>query len=223
MQREYKRHGFFCFSDSKNRGLWCLKHGEAEIDTVCRILEVSRREIRTRAEGVKVVLSGIIADSSAKLPFVSWAEREELVTDKIMLIENAYVKKWTGLTTLYIGKNTKLLDTDIDLPSRSELSKPKKRTIAEIIGCEGAFDVIVEGDIVFSGEERETILDDGTGALLLAQQSEKGADIGFGTPIKARGNVVESERGYVLIANAVAIKSEKVVMAEIKNFLCKYT
>jgi replication factor A1 len=98
MQREYKRHGFFCFSDSKNRGLWCLKHGEAEINTVCRILEVSRRTIRTRAEGAKVVLSGIIADSTAKLPFVSWAEREELVKDKIMLIEKAYVKKWKGLT-----------------------------------------------------------------------------------------------------------------------------
>jgi hypothetical protein len=103
------------------------------------------------------------------------------------------------------------------------LSKPKKRTIAEIVGCEGAFDVIVEGDIVFSGEETEKILDDGTGALLLELQSEKGADIGFGTPIKARGNVVESERGYVLIANTVTIKSEKIVMAEIKNFLCTYT
>jgi len=200
-----------------------LKHGEAEINTVCRILEVSRRTIRTKAEGAKVILSGIIADDSVKLPFVSWAEREELVTDKIMLIENAYVKKWKDLTTLYIGKNTKLLDTDIDLPSRSELSKPKNRTIAEIIGCEGAFDVIVEGDIVFSGEERETILDDGTGALLLVLPSEKGEDIGFGTPIKARGNVVESERGYMLIAKAVKIKSEKIVMAEIKNFLCKYT
>jgi hypothetical protein len=223
MKREYKRHGFFCFSDSRKRGLWCLKHGEAEIDTVCRILEVSRREIRTRAEGAKVVLIGIIADDSAKLPFVSLEEREELVNDKIMLIENAYVKKWKGLTTLYIAKNTKLIDTDIDFPDRSELSKPKKRTIAEIIGCEGAFDVIVEGDILFSGEEPEKVLDDGTGALLLALPGEKGADIGFATPIKARGNVVESERGYVLMAKAVKIKSEKIVMAEMKNFLCKYT
>ncbi len=220
MQREYKRHGFFCFSDSRNRELWCLKHGEAEIKTVCRILEVSRR---TSAEGAKIVLSGIIADDSAKLPFVSRAEREELVTDKIVLIENAYMKKWKGLTTLYIGKNTKLIDTDIDFPGRSELSKPKKRTIAEIIGCEGAFDVIVEGDIVSSGEKTEMLLDDGTGALLLELQSEKGADIGFGTPIKVRGNVVESESGYVLMAKAVKIKSAKIVMAEIKNFLCKYT
>lgn len=197
-----------------------MKHGEAEINTLCRILEVSRR---TRAEGDKIVLSGIIADDSAKLPFVSWVEREELVTDKIVLIENAYVKKWKGLTTLYIGKDTKLIDTDVDFPARSELSKPRKRTIAEIVGCGGAFDVIVEGDIVFSGEEPERVLDDGTGALLLELESEKGTDIGFGTPLKARGNVVESERGYVLMAKAVKIKSEKLVIAEIKNFLCKYT
>ena len=105
----------------------------------------------------------------------------------------------------------------------SIIPKPKKRTIADIVACEGAFDVIVEGDIIFSGEETEMVLDDGTGSLLLELQSEKRADIGFGTPIRARGNVVERERSYLLMAKAVKIKSEKIVMAEIKKFLCRYT
>jgi ssDNA-binding replication factor A large subunit len=223
MEREYKKQGFFSFSDSRNRELWCLKQGESEINTVCRVLEVSRKEIWTRAEGDKVIINGIIADDTAKLPFVSWEEREKLVKDKVVLIENAYVRKWKGLTTLYIGKNTKIIERDIDFPSRSELVKPKMRTIANIVGCEGAFDVIVAGDIVFSEGENKRVLDDGTGALFLDVLREKGEDFGFGMPVKARGNVVESERGYVLMAEEAKIKGEVSVMAEIKNFLCRYT
>jgi hypothetical protein len=223
MKREYKRHGFFSFSDSRNRELWCLKHGESEINTVCRIMDVSRKKIWTRAEGDKVIISGIIADDTAKLPFVSWEEREKLVKDKVVLIENAYVRKWKGLSTLYIGKNTKIIEKDIDFPSWSELVKPKKRTIANIVGCDGAFDVIVAGDIVFSEGENKRVLDDGTGALFLDVLREKGEDFEFGMPVKARGNVVESERGYVLMAEEAKIKGEESVMAEIKNFLCRYT
>ncbi len=229
MQREYKKHGFFSFSDSKNRELWCLKHGESEINTVCRVLEVSRKEIRTREEEKKVILNGIIADDTAKLPFVSWEEREELVKDKVVQIENAYVKRWKGMVTLYAGKNTKVrvIENDIDFPSHAELMNPKKRTIEEIVGCEGAFDVIVEGNIVSISEEEKKgarVLDDGTGALFLVlREKEKEERILFGMPVKARGNVVELEGGYVLTAEEVKIRGEEFIIEEMKNFLCRYT
>jgi hypothetical protein len=239
MQREYKKHGFFNFvplpSDSRNRELWCLKHGESEINCVCRVLEVSRKEIRTKEGEEKVVLNGIIADYTAKIPFVSWEERAQLVKDKVVQIENAYVKRWKGLATLYIGKNARVseIDKDIDFPGWTELTKPKKRMIEEIIGCEGAFDVIVEGDIVsvsLSGEEnrREMVLDDGTGAVFLrlkekGKEKEEKERILFGTPVKARGNVVAVESNYVLIAEKVKMKGEGIIIEEMKNFLCRYT
>ncbi len=237
MQREYKKHGFFNFvplpSDSRNRELWCLKHGGSEINCVCRVLEVSRKEIRTKEGEEKVVLDGIIADYTAKIPFVSSEEREELVKDKVVQIENAYVKRWKGLATLYIGKNASVseIDKNIDFPGWTELTKPKKGTIEEIIGCEGAFDVIVEGDIVsvsLSGEEnrREMALDDGTGAVFLRLKEkgkEKEESILFGTPVKARGNVVAVESNYVLIAEKVKMKGEGIIIEEMKNFLCRYT
>lgn len=225
MQRKYKKHGFFSFSDSKNRELWCLKHGESEINTVCRVLEASRKEIRTNEGEKKVILNGIIADDTAKLPFVSWEEREELVKDKVVQIENAYVKRWQGVVTLYAGKNTRVIEKDIDFPSWVELMKPKKRTIEEIVGCDGAFDVIVEGNIVSMPEEenkKAPVLDDGTGALFLMQR-EKEERILFGMPVKARGNVVESEGGYVLMAEEVKIRGEEIIIEEMKNFLCRYT
>lgn len=229
MQRKYGKHGFFSFSDSGVRELGCVKHGETEINIVCRVLEIARKEIRTKGGDKRGILHGIIADDTAKLPFVSSEEREELVEDKVVLIENAYVKRWRGLPTLYAGENTNVreIEEDISFPSYAELIKPRKRSIAEIVRCEGAFDVIVEGDIVSISEEagkRVPVLDDGTGAVYLAlRERETEEHISFGVSVRARGNVVDSEKGYVLMAEEVEIRGEEFILNGIKNFLCKYT
>jgi ssDNA-binding replication factor A large subunit len=229
MQREYEKHGFFSFSKGRNRELCCVKHGESEISTMCRILDVSRREIRTKEGNKKIVLLGIVADDTAKLPFVSWTEREELVKDTVVQIENASVKRRRGLPTLYIGRNTevRVVGDDMDFPRYAELMKPKKRTIGEIVRCEGAFDVIVEGNIVSIVEKPDgstLVLDDGTGAIFLElRDEEKEERIYFGMPVKARGNVMYSEKGYVLIVGKVKISGEALIINEMQNFLCRYT
>lgn len=229
MQRKYGKHGFFSFSDSGVRELSCVKHGESEINTICRVLEMARKEMRTKGGDKKGIIHGIVADDTAKLPFVSWEEREELVKDKVVLIENAYVKKWKGLPTLYAGKNTNVreIEEDIGFPSYADLIKPRKRSIAEIVRCEGAFDVIVEGDIVSILEEadkRVPVLDDGTGAVyLVLRERETEKRISFGLSVRARGNVADSEKGYVLMAEEVKIRGEEFILNGIKNFLCKYT
>jgi len=240
MQREYKKHGFFSFvpSDSRrNRELWCLKHGESGINSVGRVMEVSRKGIKTKEGEEKVVLSGIVADYTAKIPFFSWEEREELVKDKIVQIENAYLKRWNGLPTLHIGKNTSvsIVENYISFPSWTVLMKPKKRAIGEILNCEGAFDVILEGDIVSvsqlrdEGNRKRIVLDDGTGALFMEfeeQKKEQEADISFGMPVRARGNVVavESKNGLALklIAEKVKISREAFMIRELRNFLSRY-
>ncbi|MHC1610973.1 MAG: hypothetical protein ACXQTW_05175 [Candidatus Methanospirareceae archaeon] len=226
MQRRYEKHGFFSFSSGRDRELSCVKHGEAEINTVCRVLDVSRMEIGTK-KGKRTILRGIIADETGKLPFLSWREREELVKDAVVRIEKAYVKRWKGMATLYIGEETNVdvIGDDIGFPSYSELMTPKKRNIGEILSCEGAFDVIVEGDIVSAGAtKRALVLDDGTGAVFIeVRDREKEGRIYFGMPVKARGNVVHLERGYVLIAEEVKIRDETFIITEMNKFLCKYT
>jgi ssDNA-binding replication factor A large subunit len=179
-------------------------------------MEVSRKEIRRKEGEEKVVYTGILADHSAKIPFVSWAE---LAVDTVVHLENAYVKKWKGIATLYIGKKTIVIEKEVDFPTRTELMKPHNRRIEEIINCKGAFDVLVEGDVV-SEEKNKKVLDDGTGAILLELRAP---DILFGTPVKARGNVVESERGYVLIAEKVKIKGEDSMITDMERFLGRYT
>jgi len=206
-----------------------MKPGESEISAVGRLLEVSRREIRTNEGDKRAILHGIIADETAKLPFVSEAERGVLLKDAVVQIENATVKKWKGLPTLYIRKDTTIhiIEDDAEFPGYAALTKPKRKTIGDTVKCEGAFDVIVDGNIVSIVEERDKrtmVFDDGTGAVFLQIcDKEKAARISFGMQVKARGNVVESENGYVLIADEVRLSGEAVVLNEMKHFLCKYT
>jgi len=226
MQREYNRHGFFCFApqDSGTLELRCLKPGESRINTICMVLEVSPKTMRTKEGQQKVVLTGVIADHTAKVPFVAWSQAQ-MVKNKVVRVENAYVKVWKGLPTLYIGKKTQLQEQAIDFPGYAELRKPKKRTIKDIVGCCGAFDVIVEGDIVSSPAEEHknrSVLDDGTGAVYLDSGANR-TDIAFGTPIKVRGNVVAESKGeYVLIAEKVKVTGGEFVIRELKNFLARY-
>jgi len=201
-----------------------LKPGEAGINTIGRVLEVSPKTMRTKEGQQKSVFTGVIADHTAKVPFVAW-QQARMVKNTVVRVENTYMKVWKRLPTLYIGKKTQLQEQTIDFPSYAELRKPKKRTIKEILGCCGAFDVIVEGDIVSSSAEEHknrSVLDDGTGAVYL-DFGANSTDIAFGTPIKIRGNVVaESEGEYVLIAEKVKLTGGELVIRELKNFLARY-
>jgi ssDNA-binding replication factor A large subunit len=229
MQREYGKYGFYSFSAGRNRELRCLRPGESGINMGGRILEVSQGALQATEADTKNIVQGIIADEIAKLPFVSGEDREALVKNAVVQIDNASVKRRNGLPTLYIGNGTNVhvIEGDGGFPSSAALQKPKKRTIGDVVGCEGAFDVIVEGTIVSITAEQDTrtvVLDDGTGAIFLVlRDKEKEAHISFGMAVKARGNVVAAENGYAVMAEDVRISSEAFVITEMKKFLCKYT
>ncbi len=196
---------------------------------VGRILEVSQGALQANEADTKNIVQGIIADETTKLPFVSGKDYEAFVKNAVVHIDNASVKRLNGLPTLYIGNGTNVdvIEGDGGFPSSAALQKPKKRTIGDVVGCEGAFDVIVEGNIVSITAEQDTramVLDDGTGAVFLVlRDKEKEAHISFGMAVKARGNVVAAEKGYAVIAEDVRISSEAFVITEMKKFLCKYT
>ncbi|MCD6210381.1 MAG: hypothetical protein J7J01_05755 [Methanophagales archaeon] len=231
MQREYKKQGFFRFTPAEGGGareLWCMKPGEGGINTICRVLEVSPREL-TMKDGKRIeILEGVIADYTAKMPFFSWvAAREELKQDRVILIENAYVRRWSGLVTLYIGRNTELRERNIYFPTYDELNKPQRRDIGDIIRCQGAFDVIVEGDIVGMAGDR-VLVDDGTGVLFMALDDDSGVkrlslSLSFGTPVIARGNVMVRGSEYILMARELKIKDDKHLLEELMEFMARYT
>ena len=229
MQREYKKQGFFRFTPAEGGGareLWCLKPGEGGINTICRVLEVSPREL-TLKDGRRIeILEGVIADYTAKMPFFSWvADHEVLKQDRVIQIGNAYVRRRSGLVTLYIGRNTELQEKNIHFPAYDELDKPQRRDIGDIIRCQGAFDVTVAGDIVGVAEDR-VLVDDGTGALFMVLSDAKDSGAGrlsFGTPVIARGNVMLRDGEYILTASELKIKDEKHLLEELMEFMARYT
>ncbi len=251
MQREYKRQGFFRFipASGGERELRCLKPGEGGINTICRVLDASARELTLRDGRQIEVIEGVIADYTAKIPFFSWlADREKLLPhhdqDRVIRIENAYVRRRNGLVTLYIGRGTKLVDTEILFPGYEELNKPHKRRIKDIIMCHGAFDVIVEGDILLragtrtgtdrsTGTVEEMMIDDGTGALFLFFQVDnkrhtnisdaEARRLSFGTPVIVRGNVIMRDGRYVLMAEGIRRKDNNDLMEGLMEFMARYT
>jgi hypothetical protein len=231
MQREYEQHGFFRFTGdaTMSRDLWCLKPGEAVARTVCRVLEVARREIHTQAGLTHEILHGIVADTTAKVPFLSPAEREALVEDSVVLVTNAVVKRWNGLPTLYFTEETSLqvLTAETEFPLAGALLKPRRRTVGDTIRCGGAFDIVVEGTIVSNladAPEQRVVLDDGTGAVYLAlPENMRDQSVYFGMPVRVRGNVVPWRDAYVLIATSVKAETEASLLHELNSFLCRYT
>ena len=229
MQREYKKQGFFRFTPAEGGGareLWCLKPGEGGINTICKVLEVSPREL-TLKDGRRIeILEGVIADYTAKMPFFSWvAAQEELKQDRVIQIGNAYVRRRSGLVTLYIGRNTELREKNIHFPAYDELDKPQRRDIGDIIRCQGAFDVTVAGDIVGVAEDR-VLVDDGTGVLFMVSSDAKDSSakrLSFGTPVIARGNVMLRGGEYILVARELKIKDEKHLLEELMEFMARYT
>ncbi len=110
-----------------------LKSGDMGVSVVCRILEAMQMNIETK-NGPKDIISGVIADESARLPFTSWVVSPVIAAKNVVRIENAYVKVWQGIPTVNIGEHTNVAKVDDVLPPDTELSAPKRLTIYAIIG-----------------------------------------------------------------------------------------
>jgi len=124
-----------------------LKSGDKAVSVVCRILETRQMNIETK-NGPRDIISGIIADESARLPFTSWVISPAISEGDVIRIENAYVKAWQGIPTVNIGEHTNVVKVDDVLPPKTELSTTKQLTIGDAITRDGAFDVTVEGDVL---------------------------------------------------------------------------
>ena len=233
MQQIYGKHGFFKFSGGESRELRSLRCGDTGISTVGRVLEVAPRELPMKDRSRKRVLYGVIADESAKLPFISGMAREELARNSVVAIENASVKRWQGLPTLYVGTSASLrvLGTNIEFPSFAELNRPRKMQIGELLSGDGACDVLIEAPVISvstlvekSQGERTVTVDDGTGAISLILRDRAQEElVRFGSGLRVRGNAVCSGDGCVFNAEDVKEQSEAILIPEIKSFLCRYT
>ncbi len=120
-----------------------VKEGDRNITVVGKVLEVKQQELSVK-QNKKIIITGIIADETSKLPFTSWVPEAGIVKDAILKLENVYVKKFQGLPAININEGTIIVRIpDLELGISKEITR-----LEEVVSREGAFDVTVEGDIL---------------------------------------------------------------------------
>ncbi len=120
-----------------------LRDGDVNVNTAFTVLSIEPREIITK-DGGKKILNGIGADDKTKAPFTSWVLLPELAAGNTIEVKNAYVRSFRGIPTLHINENSKIAK----LEKRIEFKEPQKVMIGDIIENDGAFDVVMEGNIL---------------------------------------------------------------------------
>ncbi len=129
--------------DSEIKKLRELKDGDINIHTMFTILNIESHDINTK-DGTKNILSGIAADEETKLPFTAWVILPELVAGSTVEIKNAYVRSFRGVPTININENSAAAKLDKTL----EYRETGKASIGDIVNKDGAYDIVIEGNIL---------------------------------------------------------------------------
>lgn len=120
-----------------------LRDGDVNVNAAFTILSIEPREIITK-DGSKNILNGIGADDKTKAPFTSWVLLPELEAGNSIEVKNAYVRSFRGVPTLHINENSKVTKLEKSI----EFKEPQKVMIGDLIETQGAFDVVIEGNIL---------------------------------------------------------------------------
>ncbi len=120
-----------------------LRDGDVNVNAAFNILSIEPREIILK-DGNRKILNGIGADDNTKAPFTSWVLLPELAAGNTIEVKNAYVRSFRGVPTLHINENSRVTK----LERKIEFKEPNKVMIRDIIESEGAFDVVIEGNIL---------------------------------------------------------------------------
>ena len=131
------------FQEIELKKLSELRDGEVNVYTAFTIMKIDPREIITK-DGTRHILSGIAADGNTKLPFTSWVVLPELVAGNSIKVENAYVRSFRGVPTIHINENSRVTTLD----KRIDYTEPERVLIGDIIMKDGAFDIMIEGNIL---------------------------------------------------------------------------
>ncbi|MFB6113353.1 MAG: Single-stranded DNA binding protein [Halodesulfurarchaeum sp.] len=120
-----------------------LEPGDRGRNVEVRVLEVESRTIDGR-DGETSILSGVIADPSARLPFTDWDPHERVEADASLRLENVYVREFRGVPSVNITEFT----TIESLGRTVSPSDPIELSIREAVSRGAVYDLEVQGTVV---------------------------------------------------------------------------
>ncbi|WP_435194540.1 Single-stranded DNA binding protein [Natronomonas sp. EA1] len=197
-----------------DRELADLAPGDRGRNVVVKVEECERKTIDGR-DGETEILSGVLADSSGKLPFTDWDPHSEIEAGGSVRIEDIYVREFRGVPSVNVSEHSHV----IALQEEVETTEGAPRMgIREAVDSGGVYDVELVGNLIavrdgsgliercpecsrviqngqcrthgaVEGEDDlrvKGILDDGTGTVTVILDDELTADIYGGGVEKAK-------------------------------------
>ena len=125
------------------RDLIDLRPGDRGRTVEVRVLEVEPKTIDGR-DGETEILSGVVGDETARLPFTDWEARDEIAEGESVRIENAFVREFRGVPSVNVTEFS-----TVDPVADVEVSDSATRmTVREAVDSGGVFDVELVGNVI---------------------------------------------------------------------------
>lgn len=120
-----------------------LEQGDRGRTITAVVEEVEERTIDGR-EGETTILSGVVADDTARLPFTDWNPHPEITQGETIRVENVYVQEYRGAPSINFSEFSTVtpVETEFDAPDAQRYS------IREARDTNGAYDITVRGHVV---------------------------------------------------------------------------
>ena len=127
-----------------DRDLIDLSPGDRGRAVEVEVLDVESRTIDGR-DGETEILSGVIADETAKLPFTDWEPHDAIQEGATLRIEDVYVREFRGVPSVNVSEFSRVLPLDrtVSVPE----SAPQM-AVGDAIDTGGLFDVELVGNVI---------------------------------------------------------------------------
>jgi replication factor A1 len=211
------------------RDLIDLEPGDRGRTVEVRAVDVEERTIDGR-DGETEILSGVLADDTARLPFTDWDPHGAITEGASVRIEDTYIREFRGVPSVNVSE----FSTVAPLDQNVAVGDATRLTVREAVETGGAFDVEIEADIVgvrdgsgliqrcpecgrmvqkgqcrthgeVDGEDDlrvKAILDDGTGAVTAILDTELTAGI-YGGGIEMAREAAKEAMDQEVVADAI--------------------
>jgi replication factor A1 len=208
-----------------------LSPGDRGVNVEVQVVECERKTIDGR-DGETEILSGTLADESARLPFTDWEPRSELEAGASLRLENVYVREFRGVPSVNLSEFSRAHSLDGGVEARDD---PERLAIREAVDRGGAYDVELVGNVIsirdgsgliercpdcgrviqkgqcrshgaVEGEDdlrTKAILDDGTGTVTVVLDDELTAAV-YGGDLEDAKEHARDEMDQSVVAEAIA-------------------
>jgi replication factor A1 len=121
-----------------------LAPGDRGVTLDVQVLECEDKVIDGR-DGETTILSGTLADETARLPFTDWEPTPEIEVGESVRIANAYVREFRGVPSVNLSEFSAVETLSDAVDARNE---PQRLPIREAVEGGGAYDVEVQGNVI---------------------------------------------------------------------------